>query len=234
MLDPITIVMPTWLPDGQAGEARMKAVEQAVSSWATHLKYDGELVLQVADDGSQGKLGSSQGELVSSWWPGLCELIRNQRKGVGASVNAGARAAFDRSALMLNIVDDWELIHDFDLTPWAKILLANEDVGCIRLGMASPSLRGGKIRLFEEGWTILFERNCYYWCMKPALYHKRFFESYGALPEGDNAFEVDRIYNEHICAIQGPDVLLALFSPFNHLPSVELAHIQPGQEVKSV
>lgn len=229
-LPPLAILITTLAPAG--GELRVQAAVRAVKSWQKHLKYAGKIHVHVADDGSSPSLRYGWdfwNELVGDGM--TFSYSRQEAKGVGASLNAGLAVCHEKTPITLYAVDDWELTHDFDATPWAELLMENEDVGCIRLGIPNPFLRQGTIRLFNQGWTVDFERYGYYWAMRPAIYHRRFFDSYGVLPEMVNPYEVDRIYNEHICRNSGPDVLLALFCPFQHIWSIELGDIEPGGDV---
>ncbi len=229
-LPKLAIVVTTYIPPN--GALRMEAIERTIRSWKEHLKYDGGIHIHIADDGSAVTLGEFLdfwGRLLGDWC--TMSYSRREHEGVGASLNRGFATCHEITPITLYAVDDWSLVADLDITPWAQLLLENEDVGCVRLGMSSPWLRGGVMRVFPQGWTIEWERYSYIWCMRPALYHRRFLDAYGPLPEGVNAFEVDRLYNGRIVNSQGPSIVLALLHPWQHLWSIELGDIEPGGDV---
>ena len=52
----VTIVMTTFAPHGELGPIRIEACRKAIASLQTHIVYDGQLALHVADDGSAPRL----------------------------------------------------------------------------------------------------------------------------------------------------------------------------------
>lgn len=128
-------------------------------------------------------------------------------------------------------VDDWRLDADFDLTPWVDILLDDDPrnggpVGMVRLGPPHPWLTG-TIQTFPSGWGMRLDRHHYAFGHRPALYHPRMRDAYGPFAEDVSAFECERLYTERWCATPGPDIVLALPSPWHHVESVELAGVEP-------
>jgi hypothetical protein len=192
------------------------------------MKYDGELRLHVADDGS-----------VVEWepekiWPGPVTRSRQERYGVGASLNAGFREAFKTSPLVFYGVDDWQLQQVFDLSPWAQLLMEHEDVGIVRLGPPSPFMRGEVVIYTTnwQGWGLKAEP--YGFCVghRPEIFHKRMIDTYGWWEEGINACEVERRYTVAWAADPKLQIVLALPHPWFHIdPSLgvpSLSEIEPG------
>lgn len=253
---PITIVVTTYTPPGEDGAHRRNATLSAWQSWREHLKYKGELRVHIADDGSELV------DYTESWWKQtnrrypLCELgnltySRQERWGVGASLNAGFREAHKASPLTLYAVDDWGLRSQFDLTPWAELLTQREDIGAVRLGPPHPFLAGiieHRNRPPGEGlsdgqWYLRLNRNGglkvihgMAFSHRPALFHKRLTDAYGPFDEDISALECEQLYNERFCAAAGPDIVLALPTPWEHnlaywadgVQNVELADVVPG------
>lgn len=222
----LTIVVTTYIPGDLL--VRREVAYDCIESWRKGIKWDGPLNLVIADDGSD--------EQLEPWWPrGQVLFTEGHREGVGASLNRGFKAAFAMGDFCLQLVDDWYLRHPlFDLDVWSDVLVENEDIGCVRLGLASPSLRGGEIEMFrmdEEGqggvWGVQFEPYAYVWAQRPALYHRRFYDAYGPFPEGITAYEVDRIYNETVTSKWGPRVVLAVPRPWEHIKTRSLAAEEP-------
>ena len=153
---------------------------------------------------------------------------QQKRHGVGASLNAGIREIREDDSLLLYLVDDWELLQPFDLTPWAKLLIEEDSIGAVRLGPPHPWLTGEIIHHPTCDWYMKLDRHHFAFAHRPALYHKRFFDAYGPFTEDVNAYECEQLYNDHFCKTGGPDIVLALPHPWKHIESVELAGVVPG------
>ena len=225
----IVIVCTTYFPPGEMGERRVSESMRTVDSWQRHLQYEGDLRLHVADDGSDA-------ELLKRFLGGIswdATVTMQRRMGVGASLNAGMAHAFAQRALALYAVDDWTVRADFDLTPWARLLLASPEderrpVGMVRLGPPHPWITG-QVETFRDGWGMRLDRHHYAFGHRPALYHHRMIDHYGWFAERVNAYECERMYAERFAALtDGPDIILALPSPWDHDSTVELADIEPS------
>lgn len=228
---PITVVVTTYLPDGSAGAMRAIAVNRTLESWLNYLRYDGELCLHIADDGSKEPLIR-----LGDWIYREVSYSRQNRKGVGASLNAGFKRSFETSPLVLYAVDDWALTQTFDLTPWAQLLMEREDVGMVRLGPPHPGT-AGVVEMFTDnwqGWALrLYKHQGFAFAHRPALYHRRMIDTYGWFEEGVNALECERLYNEKVNSIVGPDIVLALPHPWRHIDTQSLSALEPEKENSS-
>jgi len=227
-LPKLAFLVTTYIPPN--GAVRLETMARTIRSWREHLKYEGKIHIHIADDGSDIVPGDPFWKDVVGDWASM-SFSRQEHRGVGDSLNAGWAACHEITPITLYAVDDWSLIADLDITPWVRLLLENESVGCICLGASHPHLRGGVLTTFAQGWTISWERYAFYWGMRPALYHRRFLDAYGPLPEMMNACECERLYNRDICASQGPSVEHAILHPWQHLWSIEMGDMEPGQEV---
>jgi hypothetical protein len=220
---PITVVMTTYFPDGMDGAMRVDTAKLTLASWKKHLKYDGEIRLHVADDGSPAHHLESFLAYASPW---LDSSSGQERHGVGASLNSGFLAAFQTSPLVLYAVDDWELMDAFDLTPWADLLIDDPEVGMVRY-FPHPWLTG-TIQTFPQGWGMKLDRHHFAFGHRPALYHKRMIDAYGWFDEDVNAYDCEALYNTRFCGMAGPEIVLGLPSAWEPVPdSIELAHIDP-------
>lgn len=234
-LPPITIVMTTYFPPGEIGARRAEAASITARSWAEHLKYDGELFLHIADDGSDRDHWMTDLPLVRL---NLLAGSRQERHGVGASLNAGFRAAFAASddGLVLYAVDDWTLTADLDLTLWVELMQA-WSISYLRLGPPHPDLTG-KVTHWDAGgelipgiWWLELDRHHFAFAHRPALYHRSLIEWYGWFAEDVNAYECERLYSVAINTGPAYAVLgLALHHPWKPIaeePELELAGIDP-------
>ena len=232
-LPPITITITTYASDDLQGVQRTKAARQAWRSWATYLRYDGELRVHVADDGSERR-GYNE-----AWWRkvqvscplGSLTYSRQDRGGVGASLNAGWRQAIADGALALYPVDDWQLLGPLDLTPWAELILDHpEGPAGVRLGPPHPGMTG-TVEHWENRWFLRPDRHHFVFAQRPALFDPvRMTLAYGWHDEGINALECERLYNERYCGIMpgaAPDVVLALLHPWDHIYTTSLSDADP-------
>lgn len=245
---PITIVMTTYFPPGPSGALRVGVAKRALQSWLKFLHYDGEIRLHVADDGSD----PDHFDILKIATVSVADSYSYQdRCGVGASLNAGFKSGFERG-LVGYLVDDWIALADFDLTPWADLLLADESVGMVRFSPPHPGLTG-EVIAYPAGWALKLDRHNLAFATRPALYHKRMIDRYGWFTEGQNAFVVENDYNERFCSeikcnifapghqdhfagcyekkCDGetwPGIVLALPLIFDHVESIELGDITPA------
>jgi hypothetical protein len=221
-LPAVTLVMTTYFPD----KRRKKVAEKTLRSWQRHLKYQGELRLHVADDGSKFSFRPEH------YWRGEISRSYQFRKGVGASLNRGFRQGFEVSPLVLYAVDDWSLVWPLDITTWAQVLMARSDVGMVRLGPPHPNIRG-EVQVYSEDWRswgLRLERYAYAFGHRPALYHRRMIDAYGWFEESVTALECEKIYAERFARTKGPDIILSLSSPWFHMPEESLSAVLPQEE----
>lgn len=252
-LPPIVVIATTWAPEGPVGDSRLASFHEALLSWSDNLHYEGDLYLHVADDGSRkNSHGNADpidlaGDMAIGRGYGPWEeysTTEQDRKGVGASLNAGLAAAFDRTPLALYVVDDWELTEELDLTPWARLLLVEESIGAVRLGPPHPGIHG-EIQMFDDGFALRLNPafGGFVASQRPTLYHKRFHEVHGWWPEGVSAYECERIFNEAFCQRQerlnnailagqfdekGATIAYALPVAWKHIGITEVGDITPS------
>jgi len=224
---PITQLITTYFPAGEDEQKRTDAFKVAFGSWHdNYLRYARDMYYHIADDGS--KCFENIKEWVS-YWTDHVTYTQQHRQGVGASLNAGLSKAFETSPIVLYAVDDWELTQYFDITPWVKLLLDNEDVGMVRLGPPHPHLTG-RIECFTEdwqGWGLRLDKHGYAFAQRPFLLHKRFIDAYGPFPENCSAMDCEYLYNDRVCNNKGPDIVLALPHPWNHIYGIDLSNVRP-------
>lgn len=232
--EPVTVVMTTCFFD----EQRAKIAYQTLASWAENLRYTSTIYLHVADDGGDilpdiEKMGRIINKTPNSCMSRKITYSEQKAQGVGASLNAGFKQAFELSPYVLYLVDDWRLDQPFDITPWVYLLQQREDVGIVRLGPPHPHLYG-KIEPMTElwqGWALRLERHGLVVGHRPEIFHKRMIDYYGWFDEQVNAQECERLYSVRWAADdQGPDIVLALPHPWFHIDQADLpstSHIDP-------
>jgi hypothetical protein len=219
MFPDVTIVMTTYFPDVH----RRSLAEETLRSWTENLRYNGDLHLHCADDGSNHIWHP---ELI---WKGPITYSYQERRGVGASLNRGFAKAFETSPYVLYAVDDWWLAYPIDFTHWVMVLEEREDVGMVRLGPPHPNIRG-HVEAFTDywnSWGLRLDRYGFAFGHRPALYHRRMIETYGWFEEGVSALECERLYAENFSRTEGPDIVLSLSSPWYHTSTESLSAIEP-------
>lgn len=212
--------MTTWFVDKQ----RKEIAEKALESWENNL-IGGPIHLHIADDGSL-----LDWKFKSSKW--ITTYSRQERRGIGASLNVGFKQAFEFSPVVLYMVDDWILEEPLDIKPWVQLLEERNDVGIVRLGPPHPFLRGEIMPYTTnwQGWALRLERYGLSVGHRPELFHRRYIDAYGWFDEDVNAQECERLASVRYAEMPGPDIVYALPHPWYHyhldvLPST--SHIDP-------
>ena len=232
--------MTTYFPPGEIGARRAAAAKDTIETWHNHLRYGAEIQLHIADDGSAPEYQRAVIDRAQYLFTTIT-TSRQERHGVGASLNAGCRKAFEESpdGLVLYAVDDWTLTAPFDLTLWAE-MIGPAGLGCLRLGPPHPHLTGTVRHWDNDGqidhpgiWWLDLARHHFAFGHRPALYHRRLFDYYGWFDEDVNAYDCERLFsvrwNERAPA-DAPGIGLALphpWIPIAEEPELELAHIDP-------
>lgn len=212
----LTILTTTYYPDTKQGHKRADIALDCMNSWTRYIKFNGwKAELFIADDGS---------EINDIGWHS-----RQERKGVGASLNAGFKEVFKLSEVALYIVDDWRLNDEIEVDDWVNLLKNNDRIGMVRIGPPHPDLTG-KIEMFKEGFAFVLDRHNYAYAMRPALYHPRFFEAYGWFQEGISCWECERLYNERFCSMEGPEIVYAIPMYWEHIDTLPLGQLEPKGE----
>lgn len=215
----VTIVMTTWFTD----EERRDVAKATLLSWRNKLIYIGQVNLHIADDGSSVDWGKYAPDEL--WTRGEVSFSRQERHGVGASLNAGFKKAYETSPYVLYMVDDWLLLENFSLLPWLHLLKTREDVGCVRFGPPHPHLRGTIMPYTElwQGWAMKMDRYGLVVGHRPEIFHKRYTDYYGMWEEDINAQECERLASVKFADMpNGPDIVFALPHPWWHIDQKDL------------
>jgi len=216
---PITVLMYTY--------SRPVKIRKALASLQKHLKYSGELLWRIADDGSpEGYL-----EGIAADFPELeLQWTVTNRKGFGANANAGYRACTTKYVLPSE--DDLVIIRDLDLDRGITLMEGVPEIGALRFGSAVLDTVllgrafGGRPPI---GYFVFDRARSKYWnpCGHPTLIQPSFYDFYGMLPEGVSVARVEHDWDRRpIARGEGPEV--AILSeylggyPFVHLSADRL------------
>lgn len=165
---------------------RRETLLGTIEHLATHLDYQGERVVVIADDGSDDGTQEMAGR-------GNVCYVRSNRSGLGANTNAGLRAAFEHSPFVLQLQDDMHLLAHLDLHPHVEKLRDDETSGFIRLW----GIGGHRYTATLEGnfWRVDWKSDeLYIPSDRPHLKHKRFHDAVGFYPEGRLTAETEEAW----------------------------------------
>lgn len=225
MMDTIAVVMSTCIREGPVGDARAGYAERAIAS-LKNLRYDGPMRLHFADDGSPDtrvRALMAWGKSVPKAWRQVT-MTQVGGRGFGASLNE-AVVHLDAD-LVFYLPDDWVLTAELDLTIPAQIL-DNPDIGMVRTGMIHPNLYAKSVYggpTLQYYWVLDKTRGGFAMSFRTFLTHRRFWAHYGPLPEGQDIYNTERAYNEHVRRLDGPAIAYAgnvgLTWPWRHIGEV--------------
>lgn len=222
----ITIVTCTYFSREYRGEERMENCRASMQSWLKLLQYP-ELVVHVADDGSDPDLWDrfrdyDEGASIT--------YSQQQRRGIGASLNAGLAQAWANGGLALYLQDDLLLESHIDLTFPAK-MLETPDIMAVRIGLPHPDTTG-RWAYFpdlhrKDSMMMMLEPHHYAMSNRPVLIHQRMVRQYGLYITDTSAQDTEREFNERYC--RNPVLRMGQWfpSPWRHQHVVDLGTIQP-------
>lgn len=173
-MEPITIILQTF--------KRTQNALDTIAAAQQHLRYDGELIWYVADDGSPVDHVHAVEDAAHP------AGLHSARRGYGGNCNAAWHGVDHWSALTLWLEDDWELRQPLDLTPHAYALMDSETLGMIRLGYidgtkleSAQAFAGRRYHTLPREWP---DASFYAFTGHPSLRHRRYREAYGDYPVG--------------------------------------------------
>lgn len=186
----ITVVMTTY-EDGTGH--RFINAKDSLWSLIRHLKYDGQLQLHIADDGSANheELVQTLHDIALRGWNTHGTASNAARRGIGASLNL-ALAKVDY--LWLYTTDDWVLERDLDLNKVAKLMTMYD---MVRLGPLHPNLRCEiKFQVGIGWWLDIDPSYGFAFATRPFVARLDMFNLIGKFNEGLDSYETERMYAE--------------------------------------
>jgi glycosyltransferase involved in cell wall biosynthesis len=220
----VTIITTTYFSKEHRGEERMRTALESIDSWGqmTGVPW----TIHIADDGSDLDLWTEFLSSIDKWK--IITTSRQQRRGIGASLNAGLAQAWANGGLALYIVDDMKLEGPLDLSFPAKVLEECPDIMMVRIGLPHPDTTG-RVRHFPamhdyESYMLELDPHHYATTHRPFMAHKRMM-AYGPYQEGIPAGDCEREFNERY--LRDPKLKVMQWIPniWNHNSDVELGYI---------
>lgn len=181
-VEPIVLILLTY--------ERTDYALRTIAAARRHLRYP-DLRWYVADDGSRPEhveavLQAVAGVDLAGW-----HTLPGGTYGKNANVAWAAAAAAAKLTFWLE--DDWELAGEFDLRPFADLLMEDDRFGMVRLGYLNLGMAG--LTFGNHGhlywWLNRDSPEAYVFTGHPSLRHQRFWEAYGPYNEGRRPGETE-------------------------------------------
>lgn len=218
--EPIVIILQTY--------KRTDCALPTIAAACRHLKYGGDLLWYVADDGSPpehveavvGTLNRCGAQVIG---------VHNERLLYGGNCNKAWAIAEQVSALTFWLEDDWVLSTDVDLYPYAALLMERDDIGMVRLGYLNTGIRAQAIGHGSHiYWALDHEPAESSQCVftgHPSLRHRRYHTAYGDYPVIPNPGETELMYAAQYRFKSGPSIVWPVDWPqwgrFEHIGTVK-------------
>lgn len=186
MTEPIVIILQTF--------KRTDVALRTIAAARANLRYGGNLLWYVADDGSPREHVETVLEAVGGDLWGW----HSERLYYGGNCNRAWAAANEHSALTFWLEDDWELQQPLDLYPYAALLMESHEVGMVRLGNLNLDMRA---RTWAHGGHVYWKldrephiEGTPVFAGHPSLRHRRYLDAYGYYPVIPNPGETELAY----------------------------------------
>lgn len=218
--EPIVIILQTY--------KRTDCALPTIVAACQHLKYSGDLLWYVADDGSPPEHVEAVVTTLSR-----CEAqiagVHNERLLYGGNCNKAWDAASSIGALTFWLEDDWVLTRDVDLYPYAALLMERADIGMVRLGYLNTGIRGQAIGHNGYMYWLLdrepVEPHQIVFAGHPGLRHARYRAAYGDYPVIPNPGATELLYAYQYRIGDGPGIVWPVDWPqwghFKHIGAVK-------------
>ena len=200
---PITVLVYTY--------SRPEKIRHVLAAFKEHLRYSGELIWRIADDGSPN--GYLEG--IAADFPELeLQWTVTDRKGFGANANKGLRAVTTKYVFASE--DDKYVLRDIDLDTGIRLMEGVPTIGALRYDAANENifLSGHIFRDSEPPifYWIIDRQRSKHWnpCGHPTLIQPDFYGVCGYLPEGVRVSETEQAWTRRASKMEGPDVAILL------------------------
>jgi hypothetical protein len=189
---------------------------QTIRSVKEHVAYP-HLEFHISDDGSRtGHVDALIAEIGNDY---KVTVTNSARKGVGTSMNFGAREILKRADLILHLEDDWVIPEGIlELQPFVDLLVKEPSIGMVRLGLLTLDMQGTTVHLNGRVWWKLNKGPPYTFNGHPSLRHRRFYEAYGPYKEGLKPGETEVAMCWQFNNLPGPSIVIPpCVSAFQHI-----------------
>lgn len=186
MTDRLTIMLLTYAADAKS--ERAKYAMTTLRSVLDNLRYDGEIAVHIADDGSPDAHRATLRKLAGGYKHVVAVGESNaKRRGYGASYNLATQAVHPGTGFVLPLEDDWELVRELDVTPFV-LGLDGGRFGCVRLGYlgTTQELRGRVLHSWGKTYLELDPTSPepHVWAGHPRIETVEWQRDVGPWPEG--------------------------------------------------
>lgn len=134
----IAIVLFTCARPAERGEYAFRALRSL-----NNLKADEEIWMHISDDGSEQGFRDEIMAEAREMFGSNTSVTNSESTGYGGSYNKASQVVHGIADVLLPLEDDWEVMREFDLSPFAAVLREGT-FNCIRMGYIgyTDTLRG--------------------------------------------------------------------------------------------
>lgn len=162
---------------------------ETLKSTLDNLKFDGEIAVHIADDGSPKKHVDTIRK-VAGGYPHIVAVgsSNSERGGYGRNYNLATQQIHASSDFVLCLEDDWRLTRQLDINHLCKVLKSKPHIGCIRMGyLGFTDKLDGHLERHEGETFLVFEPSSlekHVFAGHPRLESVEWQRYVGAWPEG--------------------------------------------------
>lgn len=198
-MPPICIVLLTYGGTPKRCEYTLRTIQAA----RANLRYSGELLWYVADDGSPKEHVDAVMQALTG-----ARVIgsHSEHIGYGAGANRGWYMALQNCDLSLWLEDDWEC-YGLDLDRYARALIQHDWLGMVRLGHLPINLHCDTVGVDGAMYLQMHWGQQYCFSGNPGLRHRRAREAWGAYPEGLDPGKTELAYDAQVNEHRGPRIV---------------------------
>lgn len=217
--------------------ARQHYARITLRSLLEHVRFSGQWLLHIADDGSPGWFVDELIEMVEFLGPVIGPAIAithsdAHRGGYGRNYNLATQTVHELADYVLAVEDDWQLQRELDVD---ALLPAANAYGCVRLGyIGSTQELRGRIEYQGEGTYLVFDPASpepHVFAGHPRLETVAWQQRVGPWPEGLSPGETEFAVAHMPAAREGVvwpmHLVLAAGGMFDHIGEV---HSEEGAE----
>lgn len=196
----IAIIMTTFYPENNIGEARLASAKSVVKSLNRNLIPNDICTLIVADD-SPTELGKLHSQELLFEYKNRSFSVIGPNAGVGASINRALEFLniwHEEEWAWIYMPDDLMLTKPFDLTQAIKLIAMGYDF--VRLDLPHPNLVCRTKFQQDIGWWLNLDLRCEYsFATRPTLISSKLTEKVGKFKEFADSYETELDYSHRVC-----------------------------------
>lgn len=190
---------------------RTSYAEASAKHGLDKINYQGDLKWYIADAGSE----QSHLDAIERAIPVENRLGQHSAPlSPGANWNTGIQEIYKSCPIYFRLEDDFRVREPIDITLWVKLLMSNDKVGMIRLGLVPIETMAQTI-MQQTITSVGYDQHIYLNVLKeksyifsghPSLVHKRFHDAYGYFHETKDPGLCETDMDGQVRSKDGPEI----------------------------